>query len=121
MPEFIAALLVTWPIHAVPALVFAVPTFLLTRKRIAWRSTDCLGFVIPWFVWFLVFAFGSRAASLSSAVIESLLLGCVVGLSSVAFVFLQTRISSSTIRPWLLASVCTFAIVMWAFFPFLGE
>jgi hypothetical protein len=121
MFEFITALLVTWPIHAIPALIFAVPTFFLTRKKITWHSTDFLAFGLPWLVWFLVFAFGPRAASLSSATAESLLLGCVIGLSFVVFAILQMRINSYTIRLWLLAFACAFAVVMSAFFPFLGE
>jgi hypothetical protein len=121
MLEFVAALLVTWPIHMLPALFLAAPTYYLTRKKIAWRSTDFLGFVLPWLIWVLVFTFGPRAASLSSAIGESVLLGFLVGLGFIVFALLHKQINSSQIRLWLLTLVCTFAVLMWALFPFIGE
>ena len=121
MLEFLEALLILWPVHALIALVFAVPTYLITRKRMIWHGTDCFAFVIPWLLWFAIFAFGPRAASLTSAIAENILLGCAVGVSSIVFVLLERRLTPTSVRRWLLSIICGFAVVMWAAFPFLGE
>lgn len=121
MTEFLAAVLITWPLHMVVALIFAVPTFFLTRTKARWSAIDVLGFILPWLVWFLAFVFGPRAASLSSAILESLLLGLLVGFAYVVFAFLQTRMKVRHLRAEILGAVCVFEILVWAIFPFIGE
>lgn len=111
----------TWPIHAIPGLIIGVPTVLLTRTKMKWRKKDSLIFVLPWLLWALCFAFGPRAASLSSAMCESLLLGSAVGLSFVALAVLARRFNPDKLRRTLPALVCSIAVLLWAFFPFLGE
>ena len=119
--EFLGALLMTWPIHAVPAIVLALPSYLLTRRSFAWRWSDLLGLVIPWLVWFGVFAFGRRPASLSSALVESLLLGCGVGVGYFLLATIGKQGPLPGLRRWMLGIVCAFAVALWAFFPFLNE
>jgi hypothetical protein len=117
MSEFLGALLVMWPLHVLCALICAVPTFLLTRKRIKWRLLDCLPLVLPWLLWSCLFAFGPRPASLSSATVENALLGFAVGLGIFLFAFYPGRIS----RLGLLGLLSMLAIALWGVFPVLGE
>lgn len=119
--EFFLALLVTWPIQVVPALIIAVPTVLLARKRVTWHRRDSLAFVLPWLLWVICFAFGPRPASLTSAMLESVLLGCVVGLCFVAFAVLSKQVNPDKMRLALPALMCSIAVLLWALFPFLGE
>lgn len=121
MFEFLISLLVTWPIQAIVALLFAGPAVVLTRKKTIWRWRDLLAFLAPWLLWFVVFAFGPRSASLPSAILESSMLGLFVGFSFVVFAILQTRAKSPPGRLWFLSSACIFAVIVWALFPFLGE
>ena len=119
--EFLLALLVTWPIQAIPALIIAVPTVLLTRRRMMWHKRDCLTLVFPWLLWVLLFALGRRPASLTSAICESLLLGSLVGLNFFALAALSKRINPDKMRIVLPALMCGIAVLLWALFPFTGE
>jgi hypothetical protein len=69
----------------------------------------------------LLFAFGPRPASLTSAIFESLLLGSMVGLSFVALAVLGKRFNPDKMRLVLSALMCGSAVLLWALFPFLGE
>ena len=119
--EFLTAILFTWLIHAVPAVVGALPSYLLTRRSFAWRLHDLLGLVIPWLVWAVVFSFGPRPASISSALVESFLLGCGVGVGYVFLASIGRLNPHPALRNWLLGIVCALAVGLWAFFPFLNE
>ena len=121
MLEFLGALLVTWPIHLVPAIAIALPTAILTRKAFGWHASDLTGFFVPWLVWCVVFAFGPRPASLTSAVAESLLVGLAVGVGFFSLPHLAKKARATLLRPILLASACVLALVLWAVFPLLGE
>jgi len=118
---FLAALLITWPIHALPAIVGAVPSYLLTRRSFVWEWGDLLGLVIPWLVWFVVFAFGPRPASLSSALVEGFLLGCGVGVGYALMASIGRHGPLPGLRRWMLGIVCAYAVALWAVFPFLNE
>jgi len=121
MLEFLSSLLVTWPIQLVFGLIFAVPTILITRKWIVWYRGDAINFFVPWMIWLVLFAFGPRDASLTSAICENTLLGFAIGLNFVVFAFTQKLSKPFYARPWPLVALCVFAAAMWAMFPFLGE
>jgi hypothetical protein len=121
MYEFLLALLLTWPIHAIPAGIIAIPTILLTRRRMKWYKKDGLALAFPWLMWVLVFAFNRRPASLTSALFESLLLGSVVGLNFITLVVLAHRFNPYKMRLALMALMCSIAVLLCAFFPVLGE
>jgi len=121
MVAFVLALFLTWPVHAAAGAFFSIPAILLNHKRLRWERRDYLTFVVPWLAWLVVFAFGPRAASLSSAIVEVILLGGVAGLGLLPLIYLSRRFSLPAMRPWLLAVLCVVAVLIWACFPFLGE
>jgi len=119
--QTIIALLMTWPIHAIAALVFAIPTFLFTRKRISWKWIDYLSLLIPLAIWVTLFTFGPRYGNFAMAFMETVLLGCAVGLSFVIFAFLQRRLNPSRAHFALISLASSFAVLIWAIFPVHGE
>jgi hypothetical protein len=121
MPQFLAAVLMTWPIYLLPAIIFAAPTAIVTRKKVAWRWADCSVFILPWSLWAIFFALGQRRASLSSALFENLFLGLMAGFSFVLLAYLRVRKRDVSGRALILISLCVAAVVTWACFPFLGE
>lgn len=122
MFEFLESLAVTWVIHVLVGALLAIPTFLITRRKFAWKQADLLAFVIPWLAWFIVFAIGPKAASITSAVCESVLLGGAIGCAFIALPRLRIKsIGPVALRIRYLGFLCAFAILMWALFPFIGE
>ena len=118
--QFLEALLCTWPVYAVPPFIVLIPTIFLTRKRVVWRLSDALGFILPWLVWVVLFAFGPRDASLASALYESLLLGCGLAMAFIAFAIVGDK-RPYFLRALLLLLMFVSAGLTWAFFPFLPE
>ncbi len=110
-----------WPLHAVVAAVFFTPALFMNRKRIHWERADYLVFFVPWLVWFNLFVFGGRAASLSSALVEVSILGVLVGLGFLPLIALAKRFSVGIMRLSLNIGLCLCAVAIWALVPFLGE
>jgi hypothetical protein len=121
MIEFIIAMATTWLFFAVPAVLLALPVWFLGKRRTQWSGFDALVFVIPWAVWVTLFTFGPRDASLSSAVVESVILGCLAPLALILRVIGGDKWNSKYTRIIGFAAVSIIGIALWAFVPFIGE
>jgi len=121
MVEFIMAVAITYLFFAVPAILLALPVWFFGRHRIKWSGFDVLVFVIPWAVWALVFTFGPRDASLSSAIVESVVLGFLSPLALVIRVIGGDKWNPKYSRIIGMAAVSIIGILLWGFVPFIGE
>jgi hypothetical protein len=119
--EFLLALISMWPIHAIAAAIIGSPAMVIARKRVKWTRQDISLLAVPWMVWFVTFAFGKGAASLSSAMVENVLLGLVLGVSVVTQAILSAPLPVDYIRKWSLGSLTVIAMLLSFYFPFLGE
>ena len=120
MLEFLAAMAMTWFFHAVPALIVCAPIWIFGRHRVLWSRIDYLIIVIPWAIWVLLFIFGPRPGSLSSALVEAVTLGILTAIAPIL------RVSATQVNPSLLryigfGVVTLSGIFLWALVPFIGE
>ena len=121
MMEFILVMASTWLLFAVPAVLLSLPVWFFGRRRTRLSWADALFLVIPWAVWVILFTFGPRDASLSSATVESVILGCIAPLALVLRIIGGEKWNSKYTRIIGLAAVSIIGIMLWGFVPFIGE
>jgi hypothetical protein len=113
--EFIAALVCTWPMHALAALLFIGPTVMFRRHR--GLPTQAWQFVLlPWLAWLFAFIFWPSPKSLTTAVVDSLALGVTAGLAAIIGVTF-----SDVVRRWSLGVASVVGVILAATVPFFGE
>ena len=121
MLEFILAMALTWLFFAPPAALISLPIWFFAKRRTELTRADTLLFVVPWLVWALLFTFGPRPASLSSAIVEALILGCLAPSVLVLRAIGGTKWNPRRTRALGLVLVSVAGIMLWAFMPFLPE
>lgn len=119
--QFVVAVFSTILWYAALAGTLAVVILALTRNGV-WSNLGEFNLVwLPWLVWFLLFIFGGRYNSLSSALVESILLAAAAGIGIGLIPTLRKRIKERESRIAYTIILVLMSIALVYTFPVLGE
>ena len=79
MWEFLGAVALMWPIHAIFGLIVVLPVWFFTRRKLPWEKRDVALFLCPWLVLNLLVLFGGKDVSLTSLLFQNASLGLALG------------------------------------------